>query len=60
MWIVIRVFLGIADGLYYSFPVTCKGGEWEFAKVPTTAEGQKLMKATEAELLEEKKEALAK
>eukprot|EP00472_Partenskyella_glossopodia_P011956 CAMPEP_0197514760 /NCGR_PEP_ID=MMETSP1318-20131121/106_1 /TAXON_ID=552666 /ORGANISM="Partenskyella glossopodia, Strain RCC365" /LENGTH=337 /DNA_ID=CAMNT_0043062945 /DNA_START=74 /DNA_END=1087 /DNA_ORIENTATION=+ len=51
---------GIADGLYYSFPVTCKGGEWEFAKVPTTAEGQKLMKATEAELLEEKKEALAK
>ena len=46
---------GVADGLMYSFPVTCAGGKWTIVKdLPTGEFSQEKMKATEAELLEEK------
>lgn len=46
---------GIADGLMYSFPVTCSGGKWTIVKdLPTGDFSTEKMKATEAELLEEK------
>lgn len=54
---------GIQDGLIYSFPVTCANGSWKFASPESckiTTEGTALMKATEAELVEEKKAALGK
>jgi len=52
---------GIADGIFYSFPVTCKGGKWSIVGgIKNTEAGTKLMKATEAELLEERKVALGK
>jgi malate/lactate dehydrogenase len=49
---------GIAEGLIYSFPVTCKGGKWTIVKGIARSEADtKLMKATEQELLDEKREA---
>jgi len=46
---------GIADGLMYSFPVTCAAGKWTIVKdLPTGDFSTEKMKATEAELLEEK------
>lgn len=46
---------GVADGLMYSFPVTCSGGKWTIVKdLPIGDFSQEKMKATEAELLEEK------
>lgn len=46
---------GIADGLMYSFPVTCKDGEYEIVSGLTNDEfSTEKMKATEAELIEEK------
>jgi len=50
---------GIADGIFYSFPCTCKNGTWSIVPgLQCSEESKKLMKATEQELLEEKKEAL--
>ena len=51
---------GVADGIVYSFPVTCSGGKWKIQegfKVDKYSED--LMKKTEAELKEEKSMALA-
>jgi malate dehydrogenase len=46
---------GVADGLMYSFPVTCSGGKWTIVKdLPIGDFSQEKMKATEAELMEEK------
>ena len=46
---------GVADGLMYSFPVTCAGGKWTIVKdLPCPDFSKEKMKATEAELLEEK------
>ena len=44
-----------AQGLMYSFPVTCSGGKWTIVKdLPIGDFSQEKMKATEAELSEEK------
>jgi malate dehydrogenase len=55
---------GVAEGLVYSFPVTCSGGKWSIVPGLTIdAFSQEKMKATETELLEEQaltKEILAK
>lgn len=46
---------GIAEGIYYSFPVTCKNGNYEIVKgLDISAFSQERMSATEKELLEEK------
>jgi hypothetical protein len=46
---------GIADGLMYSFPVTCAGGKYTIVKDLSIGKfSEEKMKATEAELLEEK------
>jgi len=51
---------GIKDGLIFSFPVTCKNGEWSFA--PSAALNdetiQKMIDVTTNELSEEKETAL--
>jgi len=50
---------GVAPGLIYSFPLICKAGEWQIVgdlKIDEFS-SQKL-KATETELLEERKLAL--
>ena len=50
---------GVAGNLIYSFPVVCKGGEWEIVKglaVDQFSKGK--MVETEKELLEERKMAL--
>ena len=46
---------GIAEGLVYSFPVRCKGGEWEIVQGLEVSDviGEK-MKASERELVEER------
>ena len=50
---------GVASGINYSFPVTCKNGEWAIVdKIPRCEFSQKKMKVTEEELLEERKMAL--
>ena len=59
MWGVLRFVAGnsygIADGLMYSFPVSCAGGKWTIVKdLPCPDFSKEKMKATEAELLEEK------
>lgn len=51
---------GIEDGLIFSFPVKCKGGDWEIVKglhVDDALSKEKL-KATEKELMNERKAAL--
>ena len=50
---------GVASNLIYSFPVTCRNGEWEVVNGLTIDEfSRKKIKATEDELLEERKMAL--
>jgi malate dehydrogenase len=50
---------GINTNLMYSFPVTCRNGEWEYVNGLEIDEfSRKKMKATEDELLEERKGAL--
>ena len=45
---------GVAEGLIYSFPVTCSGGDWRIVQgVEVNAFSQEKMDATEAELTEE-------
>lgn len=51
---------GIADGLMYSFPVTCKAGEYEIVNGLSHDEfANEKMKVTEAELVEEKELAFS-
>jgi malate dehydrogenase len=46
---------GIAEGLIYSFPVTCSGGDWSIVQgVEVNAFSQEKMSATETELAEER------
>jgi malate dehydrogenase len=46
---------GIAEGLIYSFPVTCSGGDWSIIQgVEVNAFSQEKMTATETELAEER------
>ena len=46
---------GIAEGLIYSFPVTCSGGDWSIVQgVEVNAFSEEKMRATEAELAEER------
>ncbi|KAJ1472138.1 malate dehydrogenase, cytoplasmic [Baffinella frigidus] len=46
---------GVADGLIYSFPVTCAGGKWTIVDGLSIDDfSREKMKATENELLEEK------
>jgi malate dehydrogenase len=46
---------GIAEGLVYSYPVTCKNGEYEIVKGLEVSDFSKSrMKVTEKELLEER------
>lgn len=49
----------IANGLIYSFPVSCRNGEWEIVNGLDIDEfSRKKMKATQDELVEERKMAL--
>eukprot|EP00397_Hematodinium_sp_SG-2012_P041818 GEMP01046136.1.p1 GENE.GEMP01046136.1~~GEMP01046136.1.p1 ORF type:complete len:330 (+),score=96.43 GEMP01046136.1:49-1038(+) len=51
---------GVSDGLMYSFPCTCKNGEWEIVGgLPVDKFGQEKMKVTEEELIDEKKLAFS-
>jgi len=51
---------GITKGLWYSFPVTCKGGDFQVVKgVNTPAESKKRMEITMKELEEEKQLGLS-
>ena len=46
---------GVAEGLIYSFPVTCSGGDWGIVQgVEVNAFSQEKMDATETELTEER------
>ena len=46
---------GVAEGLIYSFPVTCQGGDWSIVQgVEVNAFSQEKMDATETELTEER------
>ena len=46
---------GIAEGLIYSFPVRCSGGDWEIVQGIAVGDfSQEKMAATEAELAEER------
>ena len=46
---------GVAEGLIYSFPVMCNGGDWSIVQgVEINAFSQEKMDATEAELAEER------
>ena len=46
---------GVAEGLIYSFPVTCSGGDWSIVQgVEVNAFSQEKMDATETELTEER------
>ena len=50
---------GVASGIIYSFPTICKNGEWEVVNGLEVNEfSRKKLKATEDELLEERKMAL--
>jgi malate dehydrogenase len=45
---------GIEEGMVYSFPVTCAGGEYSIVQdLPIDAFSRKMMSVTEAELKEE-------
>ena len=45
---------GIREGLIYSFPVTCSGGDWEIVQgVEVNDFSREKMQATESELIEE-------
>ena len=55
MGIVSKGDYGIAEGLMYSFPVTCNGGNYEVVQGLSLNDFSKQMtKATEDELLEER------
>ena len=46
---------GVAEGLIYSFPVTCQGGDWSIVQgVEINGFSQEKMDATETELTEER------
>ena len=46
---------GVAEGLIYSFPVTCQGGDWSIVQgVEVDGFSQEKMDATETELAEER------
>ena len=46
---------GVEEGLIYSFPVTCSGGDWAIVEgIEVNDFSRERMKATEAELAEEK------
>lgn len=46
---------GVAEGLIYSFPVTCSGGDWRIVQgVEVNAFSKEKMDATETELTEER------
>jgi malate dehydrogenase len=46
---------GVAEGIVYSFPVRCSNGRWEIVQgLPLSDFSRERMKATEAELLEER------
>ena len=46
---------GVAEGLIYSFPVTCQGGDWNIVQgVEVNGFSQEKMEATETELAEER------
>ncbi len=46
---------GVAEGLIYSFPVTCQGGDWSIVHdVEVNGFSQEKMDATESELAEER------
>jgi malate dehydrogenase len=46
---------GVPEGIVYSFPVRCKQGRWEIVQgLEVSAFSRERMKATEAELLEER------
>jgi malate dehydrogenase len=46
---------GVKPGVIYSFPVTCRGGEWTIVDgLEIAASTRERMKATEAELFEER------
>lgn len=50
---------GVAPGLIYSFPLTCKNGEWQIVNGLNIDEfSRKKLQETEKELLEERKMAL--
>jgi len=50
---------GIAEGVIYSYPVTCKNGEWQIVNGLTNSDfAKQKLRATEEELLEERKMAL--
>ncbi len=50
---------GVAEGLIYSFPVTSKNGEWQIVNgLAINDFARQKLKATEEELLEERKMAL--
>lgn len=49
----------VSENLVYSFPVQCKNGEWEVVNgLPIDEFSRKKIKASEDELLEERKMAL--
>ena len=46
---------GVAEGLIYSFPVTCQGGDWSIVQgIEVNGFSQEKMDATETELAEER------
>jgi len=50
----------VPEGIIYSFPVTCKQGNWSIAQgLPLSELSRKMMVATANELLEEKNDAFA-
>ncbi len=50
---------GVAPGLIFSFPCVCKGGEWQIADgLSIDNFSRDKLKATEAELIDERKMAL--
>ncbi len=58
-WVSMAVYsdgsYGITEGLIYSFPCRCKGGDWEIVQGLSVNEfSQEKMKATEQELVEER------
>jgi len=51
---------GITEGLVYSFPCVCKGGEWKIVQgLEIDAKSKELMEATHKELLEERELAMS-
>lgn len=58
-WVSMGVYsdgsYGVAEGLIYSFPCRCKGGDWEIVQGAEISEfSQAKLKATEQELMEER------